>query len=67
MGPIQSGINQSLAILSLASSQSPQLQTNRKASADTKAFDKFIKTEQETPFALGEESEKMFKELQIGR
>lgn len=64
MGPIQSGINQSLAILSLASSQSPQAQTQRKATADTKAFDKFVKTEENTPIALGEKSEEMFKGLQ---
>lgn len=64
MGPIQSGINQSLAILSLASSQSPQAQAQRKATSDTNAFNKFRKTDQNTPFALGERSQEMFKELQ---
>lgn len=63
MGPIQSGINQSLAILSLASSQSPQAQANRQATADTNAFNKFRKTDEKTPFALGERSEEMFNEL----
>ena len=63
MGPIQSGINQSLAILSLASSQSPEAQAQRKATADTKAFDKFVKTDKKTPFALGDKSEKMFNQL----
>ena len=63
MGPIQSGINQSLAILSLASSQSPQAQANRQATADTKAFNKFRKTDEKTPFALGERSQEMFNEL----
>lgn len=36
MGPIQSGINQSLAILSLASSQDPRAQAVRKNTAETK-------------------------------
>ena len=36
MGPIQSGINQSLAILSLASSQDPTAQAIRKNTAETK-------------------------------
>lgn len=64
MGPIQSGVNQSLAILSLASSQSPKAQANRQATSDTNAFNKYIKTDQKTPFALGEKSEEMFKGLQ---
>ena len=43
MGPIQSGINQSLAILSLASSQSPQAQANRQANASTSKLEKISK------------------------
>ena len=43
MGPIQSGINQSLAILSLASSQSPQAQANRRATASTTKLEKIAK------------------------
>ena len=43
MGPIQSGINQSLAILSLASSQSPQAQANRQATASTSKLEKISK------------------------
>ena len=43
MGPIQSGVNQSLAILSLASSQSPQAQANRQATASTSKLKKISK------------------------
>lgn len=63
MGPIQSGINQSLAILSLASAQDPQAQANRKATADTRAFNKFVKSEEKVPLGAGEESQKMFENL----
>ena len=55
MGPIQSGINQSLAILSLASSQSPRAQTVRRNTAETelgkqtvKASDKYYQGAQKS-------------------
>ena len=55
MGPIQSGINQSLAILSLASSQSPKAQTVRRNTAETelgkqtvKASDKYYQGAQKS-------------------
>lgn len=61
MGPIQSGVNQSLAILSLASSQNPQAQANRQATASTSKLEKISKPM--PPIELTQEQLDTFKEF----